>query len=119
MIPPHAAVVGDMWGDDVQANVNLSYWESRAADGAGWLDGITGFIENTIVPPGFVPTGTGAIVEGVYHLPVFRERAGRYADAAHKNGAVATCQLVIQGGVNPTHPLTSWRTTPTTTFLMR
>src|SRR5579859_1353711 len=78
MLPPHGATVGDLWGSLAEAKVNVGYWASRANDGAAWIDGITGFVGNTIQPPGFLPTGLGARVGGVFRLPIFRERAGMY-----------------------------------------
>ena len=97
MLPPHAMPVGDLWGSEEQAQTNIGYWASRARDGVAWIDGITGFVEPTLVP-GFLPTGVGARSYGVFRLPQFLQRAGMYADAVHEAGAVATSQLVIQAG---------------------
>ena len=101
MLPPHGAVIGSLWGSREQAEQNVAYWASRARDGAAWIDGITGFVDNTgIVPPGFVPSGSlGAVTHGVFRLPYFVERGRMYADAIHEAGACATSQLVLQGGV--------------------
>lgn len=101
MLPPHGAVIGNLWGSREQAEQNVAYWASRARDGAAWIDGITGFVDHTgIVPPGFVASGSlGARTQGVFRMPLFVERAGMYADAIHEAGACATSQLVLQGGV--------------------
>ena len=97
MLPPHAMPVGDLWGSDEQARINVGYWASRARDGAAWIGGITGFVEPSLAP-GFLPTGVGARTRGVFRLKQFRSRAGMYADALHEAGAVATAQLVMQAG---------------------
>lgn len=99
MLPPHGATIGNLWGSLTEAKENVGYWESRARDGAAWIDGITGFVDNTVMVPGFVPTGLGATVRGVFRLPIFKERAGMYGDAIHAAGACATSQLVLQGGM--------------------
>ncbi|MFV3129737.1 FAD-dependent oxidoreductase [Niveispirillum sp. KHB5.9] len=98
MLPPHASAVGNLWGTEAEAERNIAYWASRANAGAGWIDGITGFIENPL-PPGFEPTGVGAMKHGVFRLPHYLERAGAYAAAVHAEGAAATTQMVIQGGM--------------------
>lgn len=99
MLPPHATAVGGLFGEsEREAERNLGYWEARARAGAAWIDGITGFIEN-LVPPGFEPIGVGARTKGIFRLPRFLERMGRYAQVVHDAGAVATTQLVIQGGM--------------------
>lgn len=99
MLPPHGAAIGDLWGSLDRAKANVGYWASRARDGVAWIDGITGFVDNTVMVPGFVPTGLGATTQGVFRLPHFVERAGMYADAIHEAGACATSQLVLQGGM--------------------
>lgn len=99
MLPPHGATVGNLWGTDKEAQQNIDYWASRAQDGAAWIDGITGFVENTLVTPGFEPTGLGATVRGVFRMPFFIDRAGAYGEAIHKAGACATAQVVLQGGM--------------------
>jgi 2,4-dienoyl-CoA reductase-like NADH-dependent reductase (Old Yellow Enzyme family)/thioredoxin reductase len=100
MLPPHGAAIGNLWGSADEAKQNVAYWASRAKDGAAWIDGITGFVDHSkINPPGFLPTGLGAVVHGVFRLPHFVERAGMYADAIHEMGACATSQLVLQGGM--------------------
>lgn len=97
MLPPHGLPIGDLWGSDEQARANVAYWASRAQDGAAWIGGITGFVEPQLAP-GFLPTGVGARVKGIFRQPQFRARAGMYADAIHEAGAVATAQLVMQAG---------------------
>jgi len=99
MLPPHGATIGNLWGTDEEAAQNVAYWASRAQDGAAWIDGITGFVDNTLMVPGFVPTGLGATTRGVFRMSHFKARAGRYADAIHEAGACATSQLVLQGGM--------------------
>ncbi|MEQ8690518.1 MAG: hypothetical protein RIC89_06730, partial [Pseudomonadales bacterium] len=97
MLPPHGLPIGDLWGSDEQARANVAYWASRAQDGAAWIGGITGFVEPQLAP-GFLPTGVGARVKGIFRQPQFRARAGMYADGIHEAGAVATAQLVMQAG---------------------
>ena len=100
MLPPHGAAIGDLFYSPLEtAKAVVAYWQSRAQDGAAWIDGITGFIDNTVMVPGFVPTGLGATTVGVYRMPNFQERARMYGDAIHEAGAVATCQFVLQGGM--------------------
>ena len=99
MLPPHGAAVGNLWGSENEATQNLAYWASRANDGVAWIDGITGFVDNTLIVPGFVPSGLGSTTRGVFRLRHFKERAGRYADVIHEGGACATSQLVLQGGM--------------------
>jgi 2,4-dienoyl-CoA reductase-like NADH-dependent reductase (Old Yellow Enzyme family)/thioredoxin reductase len=99
MLPPHGAAVGNLWGSEDEAVQNIGYWGSRARDGVAWIDGITGFVDNTLVVPGFIPTGLGAVTRGIFRLPHFKERAARYTDAIHEGGACATSQLVLQGGM--------------------
>ena len=97
MAPPHASAINDPFGSDEQADSHFGYWKPRVEAGLGWVDGITGYIANR-VPPGFDPTGLGAVTEGVFRRPVFHERAVRYAELLHANGAFATVQLLLQGG---------------------
>ncbi len=56
MLPPHGAAVGNLWGSEDQAAQNIAYWASRAADGVAWIDGITGFVDNTLIVPGVTQT---------------------------------------------------------------
>ena len=72
MLPPHAMPVGDLWGSDEQARINVGYWASRARDGAAWIGGITGFVEPSLAP-GFLPTGVGARTRGVFGLKQTRD----------------------------------------------
>lgn len=98
VLPPHGRLTGDLFGSERAAERNIAYWRTRAADGAGWICGITGFVANRLIP-GFEPTGVGATARGVFRLPQFRERAARYAEAVHAGGARASAQLVMQGGM--------------------
>ncbi len=97
MLPPHGMPIGNLWGSEEEARTNVAYWASRARDGAAWINGFNGFVEPPLVP-GFLPTGVGARAHGVFRSPLFRERAGMYADAVHEAGAVATAQLIMQAG---------------------
>lgn len=99
MLPPHGRLVGDPFGSEGQARRNLAYWEKRAADGAAWICGLNGFVDNSVLIPGFEPTGLGATTTGVFRLPHFQERAARYADVVHAGGAYASVQLIVQGGM--------------------
>lgn len=99
MLPPHGRLTGDPFGSEGQARRNLAYWASRAADGAAWICGLNGFVDNSVLIPGFEPTGLGATTTGVFRLPNFPERAARYADAVHAGGAYASVQLIMQGGM--------------------
>jgi 2,4-dienoyl-CoA reductase-like NADH-dependent reductase (Old Yellow Enzyme family)/thioredoxin reductase len=99
MMPPHGRVTGDPFGTEKDAARYYAYWSTRARDGVAWVDGFNGFVGNTVVPPGFEPTGLGATIRGVFRRPDFRARAGRYADVLHEAGAVATAQLIMQAGM--------------------
>ena len=99
MLPPHGRLTGDPFGSEGQARRNLAYWAKRAADGAAWICGLNGFVDNSVLIPGFEPTGLGATTTGVFRLPQFRERAARYADVVHAGGAYASVQLIMQGGM--------------------
>ena len=111
MAPPHASAISDLFGTPEQAASHLGYWKPRVEAGLGWVDGITGYIGN-LVPPGFDPTGLGAVTEGVFRRPVFHERAVQYADLLHANGAYATVQLLLQGGppLGPSLSSEEWST---------
>jgi len=98
VIPPHGRMVGDLFGAPAEAARNLAYWQSRARDGAAWVVGINGFIDN-IVPRGFRPTGTGWNLQGTFHHPEFQARAARFADAIHDTGACVSVQIIHQGGM--------------------
>ncbi|MFB8387496.1 FAD-dependent oxidoreductase [Microbacterium sp. NPDC055910] len=97
MMPPHGLSVGSIWGTDSAARRGAAYWGSRAADGVALVCGLNGFMGNTILPPGFDPTGVGAYANGVFRSPNFRERAGLYAQAVHDGGAYAGIQFIQQG----------------------
>lgn len=99
MLPPHASAIGNIFGSDADAERNLAYYVSRARGGAAWFDSLSAWVPNTGVIPGFEPTGVGATVEGHYSLPFFVERVQAYSDALHAEGAVATGQMVHQGGM--------------------
>lgn len=99
MLPPHGRMIGDLFGAPEEAKRVTAYWVSRARDGAGWVTGINGFIDNTIVPKGFRPTGVGAVLRGNFRLPQFVERASRFAAAVKAEGALVTAQIIHQGGM--------------------
>ncbi|MGI1847081.1 FAD-dependent oxidoreductase [Rhodococcus sp. SJ] len=99
VLPPHASAIGNIFGSEADAERNLAYYVSRARGGAAWFDSLSAWVPNTGVIPGFEPTGVGATVEGHYSLPFFVERVQAYSDALHAEGAVATGQMVHQGGM--------------------
>lgn len=99
MLPPHGRMVGDLFASPEEAKRATAYWVSRARDGVGWVTGINGFIDNTIVPKGFRPTGVGAVLRGNFRLPHFQERAARFAEAVKAEGARVTAQIIHQGGM--------------------
>lgn len=99
MLPPHASAIGNIFGTDEEAERNIAYYVSRARGGAAWFDSLSAWVPNTGVIPGFEPTGIGATVQGHYSLPFFVERVQAYSDALHAEGAVATGQMVHQGGM--------------------
>jgi 2,4-dienoyl-CoA reductase-like NADH-dependent reductase (Old Yellow Enzyme family) len=99
MLPPHGRVTGNPFGTEEEAERFFAYWRLRLQDGAAWIDGLNCFLDNNVVIPGFEPQGLGATVGGYFRLPHFRERAGRYAALCHEHGAVATAQIIMQGGM--------------------
>jgi 2,4-dienoyl-CoA reductase-like NADH-dependent reductase (Old Yellow Enzyme family) len=99
MLPPHGRLVGDPFGSAREAEKFNAYWRRRAASGAAWICGLNAFVGNSVVIPGFEPTGLGATVRGVFRMPKFRDGAGRYAEAVHGSGAYAFAQLIMQGGM--------------------
>ena len=96
--PPHAALLGNLFGSEAEAAPYISYWESLARGGTALLTALNGFVEN-ILPPGFDPTGVGARKAGVFRNPLFVKRMGRIAEAVHAHGACASTQLIMQGGM--------------------
>jgi 2,4-dienoyl-CoA reductase-like NADH-dependent reductase (Old Yellow Enzyme family) len=99
MLPPHGRLVGDPFGSDREAERFNAYWRRRAESGAAWICGLNAFVGNSVVIPGFEPTGLGATVRGVFRMPQFREGAARYAEAVKGAGAYAFAQLIMQGGM--------------------
>jgi hypothetical protein len=71
----------------------------NARDGVAWVVGVNGFIDNSIVPRGFRPTGVGSTLRGSFRVPMFCERVARFADAIRSEGAVASAQIIHQGGM--------------------
>jgi 2,4-dienoyl-CoA reductase-like NADH-dependent reductase (Old Yellow Enzyme family) len=104
--PPHAAMLGSLVGSEHEAGRYIDYWRSLAEGGTGLLIALNGFVEN-IVPPGFDPSGVGSRKAGVFRDPLFVERMGRLAAAAHAHGACVSTQLITQGGMphGPSHAL--------------
>jgi len=99
MLPPHGRLVGDPFGPEHQARRAAAYWRSRAEDGAAWVCGLNGFVDNSVLIPGFDPIGLGATIRGVFRMPHFHDRAARYVEAVHAGGALASVQLIAQGGM--------------------
>jgi 2,4-dienoyl-CoA reductase-like NADH-dependent reductase (Old Yellow Enzyme family)/thioredoxin reductase len=99
MLPPHGRLVGDPFGSERSARRAAAYWGSRASDGAAWICGLNGFVDNSVLIPGFEPVGLGATVQGVFRMPHFHERAAQYVAAVHAGGALASVQLIAQGGM--------------------
>ena len=98
MVPPHGSGIGNLWGTPEQAETHIAYWESRARDGAAWIDGVRGRVRNQVVP-GFETGGYGAETLGNYRQPNYVERVRELADRLHRAGAVVTSQLTVIGGV--------------------
>jgi 2,4-dienoyl-CoA reductase-like NADH-dependent reductase (Old Yellow Enzyme family)/thioredoxin reductase len=99
MMPPHGRMVGDIFGSENEAQRNDAYWRSRAHDGVAWVTGVNGFIDNSVVPKGFRPTGAGAVLRGSFRLPYFSDRVSRFSAAIHAEGAIASAQIIHQGGM--------------------
>lgn len=97
MMPPHGLSVGNLWASERAARRGAAYWGSRAADGVALVCGLNGFMDNSVVIPGFDPTGLGAVTTGVFRMPHFRDRAAMYARAVQDGGAHAGIQFIQQG----------------------
>ncbi|WP_216849260.1 FAD-dependent oxidoreductase [Pimelobacter simplex] len=114
MVPPHGSGIGNLWGTEAEAEVHMAYWESRALDGASWIDGVRGRVRNPVIP-GFETGGYGAETLGNYRQPNYVERVQELAHRLHRAGAVVTSQLTVIGGVPQSpgrvlsSPLTSTR----------
>ncbi|MBM0124233.1 NAD(P)-binding protein [Pimelobacter simplex] len=98
MVPPHGSGIGNLWGTEAEAEVHMAYWESRALDGASWIDGVRGRVRNPVIP-GFETGGYGAETLGNYRQPNYVERVQELAHRLHRAGAVVTSQLTVIGGV--------------------
>lgn len=96
--PPHAALLGNLFGTEAEAERYIGYWRAIAEGGTGYLVALNGFVEN-LLPPGFDPAGVGSRKGGVFRNPLFVERMGRIAEAAHAQGARAGTQMIMQGGM--------------------
>jgi len=104
--PPHAALLGSLLGPEDEAEKYIGYWRALAKGGTGYLVALNGFVEN-LLPPGFDPAGVGSRKGGVFRHPLFVERMGRIAEAAHAEGARVASQMIMQGGMphGPSHAL--------------
>jgi 2,4-dienoyl-CoA reductase-like NADH-dependent reductase (Old Yellow Enzyme family)/thioredoxin reductase len=98
MVPPHGSGIGNLWGTPEEAETHMAYWESRALDGASWIDGVRGRVRNPVIP-GFETGGYGAETIGNYRQPNYVERVQELAHRLHRAGAVVTSQLTVIGGV--------------------
>lgn len=98
MVPPHGSAIGNLWGTEPEAEQHIAYWESRALDGAAWIDGIRGRVRNHVIP-GFEAHGYGAESLGNYRQPNYVERVREAVSRLHEAGAVVTSQLTVIGGV--------------------
>ena len=98
MVPPHGSGIGNLWGTEAEAETHMAYWESRALDGAAWIDGVRGRVRNPVIP-GFETGGYGAETIGNYRQPNYVERVQELASRLHRAGAVVTSQLTVIGGV--------------------
>ncbi|MDQ6523427.1 FAD-dependent oxidoreductase [Nocardioides sp. LHD-245] len=98
MVPPHGSGIGNLWGTDAEAETHMAYWESRALDGASWIDGVRGRVRNPVIP-GFDTGGYGAETIGNYRQPNYVERVQELAHRLHRAGVVVTSQLTVIGGV--------------------
>lgn len=96
--PPHAALLGNLFGSEAEAERYIGYWQAIAEGGTGYLVALNGFVEN-LLPPGFDPAGVGSRKGGVFRNPLFVERMGRIAADAHANGARVGTQMIMQGGM--------------------
>src|SRR5690625_3904607 len=78
MMPPHGLIVGNPFGGEEEIQRGLEYYGRRANDVA-MICALNGFVDNSILPPGFEPTGQGTRLQGMFRRPEFQERAGRVA----------------------------------------
>ena len=98
MVPTHAAGAGRILGSEREAERFIAYYARRAAGGAAWIGGSSTFLQTPLIA-GYEPSGVGAVMRGSYRHPLFVERHARYVEALHAEGAVATVQMIIQGGL--------------------
>lgn len=98
MVPPHGSGIGNLWGTPEQAEQHISYWESRILDGAAWMDGVRGRVQNHSIP-GFETGGYGAETLGNYRQPNYVERVSELVARINAAGGVASSQLTVIGGV--------------------
>lgn len=104
--PPHAALLGNLFGTEDEAERYIGYWRAIAEGGTGYLIALNGFVEN-LLPPGFDPSGVGSRKGGVFRNPLFVERMGRISEIGHAHGARVGTQMIMQGGMphGPSHAL--------------
>lgn len=103
MSPPHFSAIGNLWGTDRDAAKTLAYWNRRMDRNLGLIV-ITGRIAHHLIP-GFEPTGMSADPVGFFRLPVWKERACAFRDAAHARGVKVAVQMTMIGN----HPFTPSR----------
>ncbi len=95
MSPPHFSAIGNLWGSGTDAARTLAYWDRRMNDGLGLIV-LTGRIAHHLIP-GFEPTGMSADPVGFFRLPVWKERATAFRQAAHARGVKVGVQMTMIG----------------------
>jgi 2,4-dienoyl-CoA reductase-like NADH-dependent reductase (Old Yellow Enzyme family)/thioredoxin reductase len=98
VVPPHGGGNGSLLGSDAEFEQHCALWLAKARGGMQWLGGGPNFVRNPM-PVGFEPTGVGAHGPGFFRHPRYRDRLGEYLRRLHAAGAVASVQLVQQGGM--------------------
>jgi 2,4-dienoyl-CoA reductase-like NADH-dependent reductase (Old Yellow Enzyme family)/NADPH-dependent 2,4-dienoyl-CoA reductase/sulfur reductase-like enzyme len=98
VVPPHGGGNGNLLGTDADFEQHCALWLAKARGGMQWLGGGPNFVRNPM-PVGFEPTGVGAHGPGFFRHPRYRDRLGEYLRRLHDAGAVASVQLVQQGGM--------------------
>lgn len=96
MLPPHTSAIGNLWGTEDEARVNLAYFRERAEAGVAWAT-IPGRVGN-VLAPGFEPSGVSAETRGIFRHPSYHERVSRFSATMHDAGALAASQLTMIGG---------------------
>lgn len=96
--PPHAAGLADLLGSEADAERYITYWESLAEGGTAMVTAHNGQMQNN-VPPGFDPTGVGAVSDGIFRHPLYVERMGMLTPRVQAFGTRVIMQCVMQGGM--------------------